>query len=105
MAWMRALIASCVAVASAAKFTCPGSHPHVCLGAHHVNKRDCPSCEPHMFQGPCCDKNTDCVCDSYCGDDCNDGAIPIPDVYVNGYDSECADKCMPRRASDPRLED
>ena len=99
------LVASILQRLQAASNVCPASHPFICRSADDVNIINCPTCVPEYFQGPCCDKNADCVCDSYCGDDCNDGAIPIPDVYVNGYASECADTCMPRRASDPRLED
>ena len=40
-----------------------------------------------MFQGPCCDKNSDCLCDAYCGDDCNDGAAPINNAGAPVYHS------------------
>ena len=56
---------------------CPSTHPYLCESAHDVNRANCPTCQAHMFQGPCCDKNPDCVCDKYCGPGCNDGAVSI----------------------------
>ena len=59
---------------------CTQRNPYLCRSQSDVNQRDCPSCQAHMFQGPCCDANPDCVCDSYCGPGCNDGAIAIEEL-------------------------
>lgn len=72
---MRSLLMLLLAVSARAE--CPSSHPYMCGSRDAVNQENCPECKADMFQGPCCDKNPDCVCDDYCGHDCNDGAAPV----------------------------
>ena len=66
---------------------CPASHPFQCASESDVNNIEVRK----YFNGPCCDKNSDCICDAYCGEGCDDGAHALPHepVPVGEPDASC----------------
>ena len=65
--------------------SCPADR-HVCATAASCTHGSCPS----SWQGPCCDRNADCLCDAYCGSNCNDGAMPISSGAPTSSGAPCA---------------
>ena len=53
--------------------TCADPSRFACRTAADCTHSSCPG----SWNGPCCDKNADCLCDDYCGPGCNDGNLPF----------------------------
>ena len=80
-------VGACLLLAAAAAATspvgleferpCPATHPNQCANRSFA----CPTAAVHChlnFSGPCCDKDSDCLCDDACGVGCDDGSFGLP---------------------------
>lgn len=86
-----AFVASVALIAGAAAYPeCPTSHPFECRSESDVS----PPTQAKYFHGPCCDKNSDCVCDAYCGEGCDDGAHALPHEPVVEQAEACLAVCL-----------